>query len=213
MTRILYSIATAALIGCSNGFTVTPSKATTSMRLFSSFPQDEVVTAEGGNTEPTTELSIEKPVAAKPAPKKKKTGGHNQEGILAPFVILMKKVLGDEELNKLRGKVISLHSEVIGNFVDTADTEFGEFALRALFELADEDNNGTIEEEELAKALRALGFRHLKDKQISGIFNRADTDANGVIDFEEWKKEAPKTLRTNLIKLAKTNGGELGFLA
>ena len=37
-------------------------------------------------------------------------------------------------------------------------------------------------------------------------------DDNDVIDFEEFCKEAPKTLRTNLVKLAKANGDELGFL-
>jgi hypothetical protein len=33
-----------------------------------------------------------------------------------------------------------------------------------------------------------------------------------VIDFEEFCKETPKTLRTNMIKLAKQNGNDLGFL-
>jgi hypothetical protein len=31
--------------------------------------------------------------------------------------------------------------------------------------------------------------------------------------MEEWMREAPKTLRTNLVKLAKQNGGDLGLLA
>ena len=35
----------------------------------------------------------------------------------------------------------------------------------------------------------------------------------GVIDYEEFVKEAPKTLKTNLVKLAKNNGAELGFLS
>jgi Ca2+-binding EF-hand superfamily protein len=52
----------------------------------------------------------------------------------------------------------------------------------------------------------------LKEKQVKGIFERADTDENGTIDLQEWMTEAPKTLRTNLTKLAKKNGGELGFL-
>ena len=34
-----------------------------------------------------------------------------------------------------------------------------------------------------------------------------------VIDFEEFVKECPKTLRTNLVKLAKENGHDLGFLS
>ena len=35
----------------------------------------------------------------------------------------------------------------------------------------------------------------------------------GVIDYDEFVKEAPKTLKTNLVKLAKNNGAELGFLS
>ena len=37
--------------------------------------------------------------------------------------------------------------------------------------------------------------------------------AAGVIDYEEFVNEAPKTLKTNLVKLAKNNGAELGFLS
>ena len=48
--------------------------------------------------------------------------------------------------------------------------------------------------------------------------SRAPVGANrsvsaGVIDYEEFVKEAPKTLKTNLVKLAKNNGAELGFLS
>ena len=52
----------------------------------------------------------------------------------------------------------------------------------------------------------------LKDSQIEGIVSRADVDDNEVIDFEEFCKSTPATLRTNLIKLAKANGDDLGFL-
>jgi hypothetical protein len=53
----------------------------------------------------------------------------------------------------------------------------------------------------------------LQSKQIQGIFKRADLDENGSIDFDEFMKEAPKTLRTNLIKLAKKNGDGMGLLS
>ena len=127
-------------------------------------------------------------------------------------MLLSKQVLGDDKLNKLRAKVISLHSETIAGFVDTYDTTVGRAILKQLFELADRDNSGTIEQEELQVALRTLGFNWLQDKQVGKIFERADTDANGAIDLDEWMREAPKTLRTNLIKLAKKNGDDLGFL-
>jgi Ca2+-binding EF-hand superfamily protein len=128
-------------------------------------------------------------------------------------VLLAKDVLGEEQLNKVRAKAISLHSDVISNFVDTSNSAFGQTVLKALFNVVDTNRNGVVDEEELAQALTKLGFEWLKDKQVKGIFERADRDNNGRIDLEEWITEAPKTLRTNLIKLAKKNGGELGFLA
>ena len=141
-----------------------------------------------------------------------KGGQHSATGPFAPLVLLSKNVLGEDELNKIRAKAIGLHSDVIGKFVDTADTPFGQQVLKAMFTIADKDKSGTIEEEELAALLTGLGF-DLKPKQLSGIFQRADADESGSIDFDEWRRDAPKTLRTNLIKLAKKNGGELGFLA
>jgi len=144
--------------------------------------------------------------------KKAAAGGKHKEGIFSPVVFLSKMLLGEPKINKLRAQVISLHSDVIGNFVNTYETPAGRTILRQLFELADRDRNGTISESELEAALLTLGFDWLKEKQIKGIFERADTDASGAIDMEEWMKEAPKTLRTNLVKLAKKNGGEMGLL-
>jgi EF-hand domain pair len=139
---------------------------------------------------------------------------NNNEGILSPVVLLAKHAIGDKELNKVRAKAISLHSDVIGNFVlGTSDTPLGAEVLKALFKLVDRNRNGTIEKDELEQALASLGFDWLKDKQVTGIFERADADRNGAIDVEEWMEEAPKTLRTNLVKLAKKNGGDLGLLA
>lgn len=150
------------------------------------------------------------------APRKsapKKAGASHKSGIFSPLVLAAKDVLGEERLNKIRGNAISLHSDVISRFVDTAETEFGQSILRKLFELADINKNGAIEEEEMVVALQALGFgAFLKEKQLKGIFARADRDENGAIDMEEWLVEAPRTLRTNLVKLAKKNGGDLGFL-
>merc|ERR1719157_34749 len=137
----------------------------------------------------------------------------SSSGLFAPAVLLTKDLVGVTKLNKLRAKIIGMHSDVIGKFTATAQTEFGNQVLKVLFDLADKDGNGTIDEKELTVALRALGFDFLKEKQIAGIFKRADSDKNGKLDFEEWEKEAPKTLKTALTKLAKKNGHDLGFLA
>jgi hypothetical protein len=113
-------------------------------------------------------------------------------------------------LNKIRAKGISLHSDVIASFVKTAETDFGSAVLVQLF--IDKNRDGTTSEEELAAGFRKLCFTWLKEKQVRGILARADKDENAVLDFQEFVNEAPKTLKTNLTKLAKKNGGELGLL-
>ena len=65
---------------------------------------------------------------------------------------------------------------------------------------------------QVREALNALGFSWLKTDQVETLVKRSDVDENAVIDFEEFVLAAPKTLRTNLIKLAKQNGNDLGFL-
>jgi len=136
-----------------------------------------------------------------------------QEGIFAPAVKLAVKQMGRKELNAFRASVIAEHTKVISSFVDTSESKFGQIALKTLFEAADEDGNGTLDKAEVKAALNALGFNFIEDKQINTIFKRADMDKDEVIDFEEFVKETPKTLRTSLVKLAKQNGHDLGFLA
>ena len=127
-------------------------------------------------------------------------------------MVLAKQALGQDTLNKVRAKAISLHSDVIASFVETSNSAVGQTVLKSMFQAADTNANGVIEEEELAVVFRQLGFDWLKDKQVKGILQRADADQNGAIDLDEFMREAPKTLRTNLIKLAKKNGGDLGLL-
>jgi hypothetical protein len=136
-----------------------------------------------------------------------------QEGIFAPAVKLTAQVMGRKELNAFRASVIAEHTKVISAFVDTSESRFGQIALKSLFEAADKDENGTLDKEEVKEALHAMGFKFIQDKQINTIFKRADMDKNDIIDFEEFVKETPKTLRTSLVKLAKQNGHDLGFLA
>lgn len=135
-----------------------------------------------------------------------------KQGIFAPVVNTAKTLLGKDELNALRAKVIAEHSKVISAFVDTSESPFGRIALKRLFEAADGDGSGGLDPQEVGAALKALGFSYLTEAQVAGIFERADVDKNGTIDFEEFIKETPRTLRTNLIKLAKKNGNDLGFL-
>ena len=133
-------------------------------------------------------------------------------GLLAPLVELSKNVMGSERLNEVRGEAIKLHSKVISSFVETNELPIGKVFLRQLFALADIDHNGVLDRKEIQNALTVLGFNFLTEDQTDKIFARADVDGNAQIDFSEFVLEAPKTLRTNLIKLAKKNGNELGFL-
>ena len=44
-------------------------------------------------------------------------------------------------------QIISQHSKVIGKFVDTHESKFGQIALKSLFEAADKDGNGVLDKE------------------------------------------------------------------
>jgi len=166
--------------------------------------------------EPEKKLIMDIPpapvAAAKKAAPKKKGGNPHKEGVFSPIVIAAGSVIGEEALNKIRAKTISIHSDIIKSFVDTSDSVFGKTVLRALFNLVDTDKNGYIDRDELAVALNLLGFKWLKEKHVAKIFERADANGDEEISLEEFMEEAPKTLRVNLVKLAKTNGGEMGLL-
>jgi len=157
-----------------------------------------------------SELELTPPSKGKVVPTKRKAAA---QGIFAPLVKGSKAVMGDKELNKLRADVIAQHTKVISAFIDTSESKFGQLVLSRMFEAADKDGNGSLDREEIKEALHALGFKFIKDKQLDIIFNRADLDGDEVIDFEEFVKETPKTLRSSLVKLAKQNGHDLGFLA
>ena len=159
---------------------------------------------------PTTEPA-NKPASAKKAPKKKGNNPH-KEGVFSPIVVAAGTILGEESLNKIRGKVIAIHSDLIKSFVDTADSSFGQSVLKQLFNLVDTDNSGYLDKEEVTVALNMLGFKWLKDKHVDKIFERADANGDEEISLDEFMIEAPKTLRTNLVKLAKKNGGDMGLL-
>lgn len=162
---------------------------------------------------PATPATPSKPAAAaakKVAPKKK--GNPHKSGVFSPIVVAAGAVLGEETLNKVRGKVIAIHSDLIKDFVNTADSDFGKGVLKQLFNFVDTDNSGYLDKEEVAVALNLLGFKWLKEKHVAKIFERADANGDDEISLEEFMEEAPKTLRTNLVKLAKTNGGDMGLL-
>jgi len=153
--------------------------------------------------------------AAKPAKKKKapmKKGGVHKEGVFSPIVVAAGAVLGEDELIKIRAKIISVHSDLIKSFVGTSDSEVGQAVLRQLFNIVDTDNSGYLDKEEVAVALDMLGFKWLKEKQVAKIFERADDNGDMEISLEEFMEEAPKTLKVNLVKLAKMNGGDMGLL-
>lgn len=140
--------------------------------------------------------------------------GAAQDGIFTPVVGVLKVVMGEDELKKLRGQVIKAHGEVMGNFIDTADTRFGEWTLRRLFGAADKDGNGELDRDELRAAMQRLGFGWMEDeKKIEQLLKKGDQDGNGLIDFDEFKKMAPTALKQNLLKLAKQNGAQLGMLS
>jgi len=152
-------------------------------------------------------------VKGKVVPSGKGNRRQATQGIFAPLVVGAKGVMGTKELNNLRADVIAKHTKVISAFVDTSESPFGQLVLSRMFEAADKDGNGTLDREEVRDALHALGFTFIEDKLLDKIFERGDADGNTVIDFEEFVNETPRTLRSSLVKLAKQNGHDLGFLA
>ena len=48
-------------------------------------------------------------------------GNVNEGGLFAPLVVFVRPLIGVKRFNQLRGKAISLHSQVIGDFC----SEFG----------------------------------------------------------------------------------------
>jgi hypothetical protein len=156
---------------------------------------------------PSTVVSRRAPVSA-PV-----TMGTAKNGIFTPLVKLTKWAVGEDRFLSFRARVIGEHTKVIQAFVDTADTPFGCIALEKLFDIADVDGSGTIDRAELELALKKLGFTHLTESQIDTIMKKADGDDNCVIDYDEFVDNAPKALKVNLVKLAKNNGADLGFLS
>jgi len=177
----------------------------TSVSVTSTEPDEMVNTQEIENVADTTNV-------IKSPPKKPKSTGAHKEGLLSPLVGLAKGAIGDDSLIKIRAKTISMHTDVIKNFVATYETPVGQRALKDMFTVADLDGDGKLDEEELTRAFSLLGFSWLKEKQVKGIMKRADKDNNGWIDYDEFIAEVPKTLKVNLVKLAKKNGGDMGLL-
>jgi len=136
-----------------------------------------------------------------------------KEGVLTPFVEGVRVIVGEDKLKEVRLKVIQAHGQVMADFIGTADTDNGQFALRKLFEAADTDGSGAVDREEMKVALQKLGFSWADDKKVDNIFKKGDKDKSDTIDFEEFVEVAPVILKQNLLKLAKENGGELGFLS
>ena len=180
------------------------------------YQQAAALTQEAAEQEKKLIMDIP-PAPVQPPPTKKaaapkKKGNPHKEGVFSPIVIAAGSILGEEQLNKIRGKVIAIHSDLIKSFVDTSDSDFGKAVLKQLFKAVDTDNSGYLDKEEVAVALNLLGFKWLKEKHVAKIFERADANGDEKISLEEFMVEAPKTLKTNLVKLAKNNGGEMGLL-
>ena len=135
MARTIVALMLLAMAACSESFTPMPRGTHFNPSLFVSVLEHDI-TAEAPMMTENLEQHVgleEKPkVATKRKPVPKKDAEH-KHGPLSPLVVLMKQVMGEDELNRLRGKVIGLHSDVIGKFVETAETPFGEQVLRVFF--------------------------------------------------------------------------------
>jgi len=152
-------------------------------------------------------LVIHKP---KGVQKKKGGGKVSTFGIFSPAVEVAKAVLGEKDLDYLRGEGIKLHSTVITGFTGLEQTKyFG----RTVFDRADKDGNGTLDLTELREFMKSCGFYWQdSDEKTLATMGKMDKDGNQLIDFAEFMETGPTIFRQNLIKLAKKNGDKLGFL-
>jgi len=210
-----YKISFAFLTICiSSILAFSPSTSRYQTILRATDPISEGVTKSNDNPDDAssspTEASTIPTKIEKKAPKPKKPA--HSEGVFSSLVYVAKELMGEDDLKKFRAQMISKHSAVIKTFVDTYDTPFGQAVLTKAFDLIDKNGDGSIDKSELSEGLKTLGFSWMKEKQIEGIVKRADNNDNGVLEFDEFTKEMPKTLKTNLLKLAKQNGDDMGLL-
>ncbi|CAJ1945194.1 unnamed protein product [Cylindrotheca closterium] len=113
----------ALFIGASSAFTMVSTAPRTTALASAIAEQDQLYFVDDAATDSkvppslvvSEEQQIEKPKPVKKAPKKPKkpSGGHGEGGLFSPVVKLAKNVIGEERLNKVRGKAIGLHSDVI----------------------------------------------------------------------------------------------------
>jgi len=135
------------------------------------------------------------------------------DGPFTNAVVGMKVIMGEENLNSLRNYFIKLHGNAQEVAIDSHESSFGQTMMGWLFEQADVDKNGTIDKEELLAACQKLGFSWMDEARAAKLLKKADKDDNGVIDYDEFVKTSPKYFKQSLLKLAKKNGAELGFLS
>ena len=79
---------------------------------------------DGSNTSFSAVLATQhqrKPAGKRNALKIVSMGNVNEGGVFAPLVVAIRPIIGVKRFNQLRGKAISLHSQVIGDFC----SEFG----------------------------------------------------------------------------------------
>ena len=79
---------------------------------------------DGSNTSFSAVLATQhqrKPAGKRNAVKIVSMGNVNEGGVFAPLVVAIRPIIGVKRFNQLRGKAISLHSQVIGDFC----SEFG----------------------------------------------------------------------------------------
>ena len=75
---------------------------------------------------------------------------------------------------------------IIGQDLEEHDARMTEEDMRAAFGIADADDSGYIEKEELGALLASLG-EGLNNEDLDALFEEMDEDGSGGIDFEEFK--------------------------
>ena len=68
--------------------------------------------------------------------------------------------------------------------------------IREAFNLFDADCSGAIDAEEMALAMKGLGFGDQSREEIERLMSKMDTDANGLIEYDAFYKMMKSKMAT-----------------
>ena len=79
-----------------------------------------------------------------------------------------------------------------------------------LFKKWDEDNSGKIDKREFRRAVKALGFPYISDKEVDTVFDSLDEDKSGSLEYKELNAVLRKGAGSEAVKANLKRGKQKG---